>query len=61
MENYELLPNDSVNFPKSYKCETCDKVYQRKSSLSGHMSKHESYKILKLKLENENLLLKINM
>ena len=62
MENCALLPNDSINFPQSYKCETCDKEYRRKSSLSRHiLSKHEPHKILKLKLENENLLLKINM
>ena len=59
MENFIALP---YNFVEVYKCETCDKVYKRKSYLTRHkLLKHETNQLMKLKIENENLVLKINL
>ena len=54
MEDQIPLPNNYIELPVSFKCETCAKVYQRKSSSARHtITKHEKIKALILKLKNE--------
>ena len=44
------------------RCEKCNKVYQRISSLRHHIiTKHEPNKLLLLQFENQNLQFKINL
>ena len=44
------------------RCEKCNKVYQRASSLRRHIiTKHEPNKLLLLQFENHNLQFKINL
>ena len=62
MEDQIPIPNNYIEIPLAFKCEKCDKVYKRKSSLARHTTtKHEQNKVLKLKLKNEFLELKINL
>ena len=59
MEKFIALPDNSTEVNK---CETCDKVYKRKAYLTRHkLLKHETNQLIKLKIENENLVLKINL
>ena len=47
---------------ESLDCEHCEKSYKTKSSLKRHISTiHEKNKVRKLKLENDNLELKIKL
>ena len=47
---------------ESLDCEHCEKSYKTKSSLKRHISTiHEENKVRKLKLENDNLELKIKL
>ena len=44
------------------RCEKCNKVYQRVSSLRHHIiTKHEPNKLLMLQFENQNLQFKMNL
>ena len=44
------------------RCEKCNKVYQRISSLRHHIiTKHEPNKLLLLQFENQNIQYKINL
>ena len=45
-----------------YRCEKCEKVFKIKSSLSRHLlQKHGQVDLLKLKLKNEHLSLKVDL
>ena len=64
--DFEIIPKDqnisSEGSPTTFNCKLCDKRYKRQSTLTRHMTTiHERSKILKLKLENESLELKIKM
>ena len=55
------IVSDNQYEPPQYKCEKCDKIFKRKSSLTRHKNQNMNQKLLKLKLKNQNLLIKVNM
>ena len=60
MEN--ILPSQICQVESLFKCDKCEREYKTKSSLTRHTHvKHEAIDIVKLKLKNENLLLKIDL
>ena len=60
MENISSPYLKQVEF--SYKCDKCEKEYKRKSSLTSHaLTKHEPIELLKLKLKNENLVIRMEL
>ena len=60
MEN--IIPSQNYKVESLFKCNKCEREYRTKSSLTRHTDiKHEAIDIVKLKLKNENLLLKIDL
>ena len=60
MEN--IIPSQNYQIESLFKCDKCEREYKTKSSLARHTHlKHEAIDIVKLKLKNENLLLKIDL
>ena len=60
MEN--IIPSQNYQVESLFKCNKCEREYRTKSSLTRHTHmKHEAIDIVKLKLTNENLLLKIDL
>ena len=60
MEN--IIPSQNYQVESLFKCNKCEREYRTKSSLTRHTHiKHEAIDIVKLKLKNENLLLKIDL
>ena len=60
MEN--IIPSQNHQVESLFKCDKCEREYKTKSSLTRHTHvKHEAIDIVKLKLKNENLLLKIDL
>ena len=60
MEN--ITPSQNHQVESLFKCDQCEREYRTKSSLTRHTHvKHEAIDIVKLKLKNENLLLKIDL
>ncbi len=60
MEN--IIPSQNYKVESLFKCNKCEREYRTKSSLTRHTHmKHEAIDIVKLKLKNENLLLKIDL
>ena len=58
----DSLPHDSSEVANTFKCEHCDKVYQRSNSLKRHVNtRHEPELLYKLKIENETLNMQIFM
>ena len=60
MEN--IIPSQNYKVESLFKCNKCEREYRTKSSLTRHTHmKYEAIDIVKLKLKNENLLLKIDL
>ena len=60
MEN--IIPPQNYQVESLFKCDKCEREYKTKSSLTRHSYvKHEPIDIVKLKLKNQNLKLKIDL
>ena len=60
MEN--ITPSQNHQVESLFKCDKCEREFRTKSSLTRHTNvKHEAIDVLKLKLKNENLRLKIEL
>ena len=64
MENVREIKTNPIDIFQEdlFRCEKCEKVFKIKSSLSRHLlQKHGQVDLLKLKLKNEHLSLKIDL
>ena len=60
MEN--ITPSQNHQVESLFKCDKCEREYRTKSSLTRHSYvKHEPIDIVKFKLKNENLKMKIDL
>ena len=64
MENVREIKTNPIDIFQEdlFRCEKCEKVFKIKSSLSRHLlQKHGQVDLLKLKLKNEHLSLKVDL